>query len=87
MKKQHSYPLTALDTNGALAKFAIDVDIFRSESGHFIIEYYDSKSCSLVTPKGVYELLFKNGRYEGVCRGYKVHVCLKKIVGIVHTWF
>ena len=84
--KQHSYKLIGLDTKGSPAKFAIDVDTFRSESG-LTIKHHDSKSCTLVTRKGVYELPFKNGRYEGVCGKYKVHVCLKKIVGTVHTWF
>lgn len=86
MKEQHTYTLTGLDINGDPARISADVVAFEDTDRYFTI-IATGTSCTVHTPKGEYVLERRNGRYEGICNGYKTHVCLKKVIGKLHTWF
>jgi len=87
-------PLVALTSNNAIAKpqDANDIRCFVSMDRRITIYLPPDDEVEsyiiLQTPNGRYRLNKHSALniYLGVCKGYKVHVSLKKIVGTLRRW-
>lgn len=91
-KKLHKVQLVGMDKSGNVVKSSDADKVVRfvgGKEGYFEVTLCDNLlGVEVVTPKGRYHVPINSALniFQGVLKGTKVHISLKKIVGELRYW-